>query len=539
MGMVWDDYKNGLFYEVVEEEYARVRKHPCDDAEATKDKKRIRSKFRHVGASMDVADGGRGSDASDVMEQFIESALERFDSTGQPWVVSMDWARLFAVFAEHAWPRLGAPWLLQQIAEEVVDKWHESCGRPCRYFGEAAGIEQAAEGRQSPPLDCIPSSPSLWLGPLRHHGIAEGTPPVVAVDDIRWKSPTQPPSPRKPPPPPTPPPRYSCEARNREVPVFIDFLPPGERLGICLDGLRVESIRPNSVAERFLAVGDVLATISGRRVQSEREFLALLETARPGPVRLTVARKVKCMSCGPQVAALAAAEGNAAGAEDGASRREWARYAEPPATGPPAAGRGKLQKPATPARAQLVAPPPWAPGIFEKLRPALKQMRAEVWDRDAEHLVVLNCEDIGAFAACSPSLWGRGFPWKAVERAVSYFEALGYDTWPVIGSITAMRHPPPRDLEAKLVRIPAIDADPGGGIPRARTPQRVSVLRMAEEYQCWWVDNANYRASSWEGHASWEWLQISGMDRKVEYLFDTFGNFVPLRNVTAPLPSRE
>jgi len=214
---------------------------------------------------------------------------------------------------------------------------------------------------------------------------------------------------------------------------------------------------------------DRLLAVDGRPVECQEELLEALARARTGPLRLRVLRE---RGCATEAAA---------------------------ATGPAAL-------PAAVGSAAAAGP--------------------------TEQLVVLNGEDIGREAAHCPAFEGEAFAWEAVARVVEHYERQGCITQCVCMRETHTRTPPPPDLAQKVLTCPVIDSDlnmAGGG----RRSDRIFTLRLAETYGCPWVDNSNYRASAWEGHSSWAWLQCAGAALKIGYVFDSFGQFVPSRNLAA------
>lgn len=149
---------------------------------------------------------------------------------------------------------------------------------------------------------------------------------------------------------------------------------------------------------------------------------------------------------------------------------------------------------------------------------------ADAQNRSAEgSCIVLNCEEIGR---CPQASWRQcrwDFAWDYVETAVAYYTERGYDVQGVILQSTASRTPPPAKLEKILVRSPVMDECPEG-----LTSDRLFVVRLAQTYNCDFVDNWNYREFNGKGDLD-VWLRNVGLQRKVEYIFDTCGSFLPLR----------
>uniref|UniRef100_A0A7S1AL81 Uncharacterized protein n=1 Tax=Noctiluca scintillans TaxID=2966 RepID=A0A7S1AL81_NOCSC len=130
--------------------------------------------------------------------------------------------------------------------------------------------------------------------------------------------------------------------------------------------------------------------------------------------------------------------------------------------------------------------------------------------RAARAVIVLNCEEMGRTR--SPAFDGD-FKWQAVERAISYYEELGFFCHNVCNQVTAQRWCPPPHLERKLVKCPVVDG--------CKESDREFVLRLAETYGCPFVDNWNYREID---------AKRLALAKKIEYIFDTQGVFVPLRS---------
>mmetsp|Transcript_59103 Transcript_59103/g.183286 ORF Transcript_59103/g.183286 Transcript_59103/m.183286 type:complete len:447 (-) Transcript_59103:50-1390(-) len=246
-------------------------------------------------------------------------------------------------------------------------------------------------------------------------------------------------------------------------------------LGAVLASLRVQSIKPQSLIDGRLLPGDRLVAVNGCPVGSQEQLLEALAGARTGPLRLRVLRE-----------------------------RGPAPPAAPAGTQPP-----------------LPMPPPPLP-------PAAEDAAEEA----AERLVVLNGEDIGREAAQCPAFEGDAFAWEGVSRAIAHYERLGLVVQCVCMQETRSRTPPPPDLAQKILACPVIDQDLRPASKHRRS-DRIFTLRLAETYVCPWVDNSNYRASAWEDHSSWGWLQCVGAALKIGYVFDCFGQFVPSRNLAS------
>lgn len=147
--------------------------------------------------------------------------------------------------------------------------------------------------------------------------------------------------------------------------------------------------------------------------------------------------------------------------------------------------------------------------------------------------VVLNCEDIGRQCTRSPAFQSRGgFEWEGVWRAIAHYQQLGYTVQAVCSQVMMARNPPPPRVAAHVAKCPVIDEYDQANRGNRVTADRVFVLRLAQSYDCFFVDNSNYRVSEWEGHhEAWKWLSHTGAGMKIGYVFDKFGQFIPSRDV--------
>jgi len=259
-------------------------------------------------------------------------------------------------------------------------------------------------------------------------------------------------------------------SHDREVDINIGEVKRGESVGVDMQGLVVEGTRPGSKAHNLLQRGDTVTSVNGRRVSSHQEFLDELERVKPGLLRICVL---------------------------------------PQSSGPP-----------------MPPPPPLdseGDGWYEDL--------ASPPEQNSEPMIVLNCEDIGRCARnCTAFQQNERnyFPWDAVRSAISFYEELGFLPQPVCHQATIARCRPPADLRLKLVQCPVIDED---GRAEGRGSDRIFVLNLAKTYGCHFVDNSNYREQVWCGQEQWPWLKQGGLNMKVEYIFDGFGEFLPSREV--------
>eukprot|EP00913_Durusdinium_trenchii_P030863 g28905.t1 len=185
-----------------------------------------------------------------------------------------------------------------------------------------------------------------------------------------------------------------------------------------------------------------------------------------------------------------------------------------PLVAPPADPKSRRKVSAVaPAIEKLVDPKADSgPGVVLEPEPQSSSVPQLGALRQEGAMIVLNCED----GLC----------------AIRFYEELGFWPQPVCHQATMHRHPPPAELRPKLVQCPVMDDD---GRQEGRGSDRIFVVNLAKTYACPFVDNSNYREQVWSGHEIWPWLQKGGLAQKVEYIFDSFGEFLPSREV-APQP---
>lgn len=148
--------------------------------------------------------------------------------------------------------------------------------------------------------------------------------------------------------------------------------------------------------------------------------------------------------------------------------------------------------------------------------------------------VVLNCANIGhTFAEAVLRRKGE-FAWEGVRRAIEYYESAGFQVHAVCKATILHRNPIPEEdqgLQRNVIKIPPVDVV-GKGVDDLYT------LRIAQENDCQFVDNDNYRdwktppKSSRQPGASYElreWLRANEHRLKVSYIFQADGRFVPQR----------
>lgn len=258
------------------------------------------------------------------------------------------------------------------------------------------------------------------------------------------------------------------------VTVRISSLPHKVSLGVTLQGLCVRKLTPGSIGVQVLNVGDTILGVNGRYVESVEQFLDRLNAARPGPVDLLV-QVGSQMAEAEQVSAEVRSSGSAS-----------------------------------------LSPGPHVDG----------QRQGSIGMTARCSSIILNGEDIGTSRL--PRHKHQSFVWEAVEQAIRHYEDLGFDTQTVVRQETTFQNPPPDDLWEKLVQCPALD------IARRGTEQssdRLFMVRLAQAYGCHYVDNTDYGRVSWRTQELLDWVSQHDAALRVEYCFDGYGKFLPLKNL--------
>mmetsp|Transcript_40446 Transcript_40446/g.112350 ORF Transcript_40446/g.112350 Transcript_40446/m.112350 type:complete len:593 (-) Transcript_40446:99-1877(-) len=576
------EYYGDEFYNAVEEAFMPIEREffgweGCTGS--TKEKRRIRDKIRKVGQGLASTDD-EVSTPDEMLGKLAFEALNRISAAHCQWMDAIDWTIPLAAFAAEAWPRLGTKSEIYGAAERAVQQWraslkHDPAGQG---RGEPEDHGDAALQQQAPTVSTTPMPqaftenqlqtarrgigvhahpepqsaaqrdhaagsdtdfPARVMDPLRRVGICKSVRPAdaeVPTTGLADKvSLTETLSGQVAHPDP-------CESMVK-IQLVIDHVPLGVPLGTTLLGLQVAFIKPRSLAYGLLEKGDIIVAVNGNHVCSQTAFLAELSASRPGTVRLEVRRPQGRIPGTPQGTAssggswVAAASSVASSAVVGSPEAEAAlplprRIAALGGGGAGRrAGRGCSPEPLQGATGRSGSAAVAACATFSATAtdsPEAVTARPAPLTQSG-FVVVLNGEDIGRKAiSISPAFADCGFAWEAVGRAIAYFEEHGFFVQCVANQATIQRHPPPADIAGHpgLVLCPVIDDDPC--FPE-RYSDRTFVLRLAETYGCHWVDNNNYRASTWEGTSSWDWLLSTGSALKVGYIFDLYKRFIPSR----------
>jgi len=388
----------------------------------------------------------------------------------------VDWAQILAAFASEASPCLGSEAQLHPFATRAVQRWRDrEKEQKLLLFGD--------QGKKSPDKIKELFSKRKFQGHVAGAKMTTRNSPMhldsgyKGLDPMREK------------------PKGAKDARSKdaqEIDVDLGFFGEVDSLGVSLQGLLVESTLPSGRAHGLLMPEDVVTSVNGTEVTSHQEFWREVEHAKPGQLRVCVLPSSKRASLAPRQRRRA---------------QEASVPMEPVDSGAPGG-------PKAVAAVAAVRPPPVA-----EVTPTA--------------MIVLNCEDIGSsFFKCAAfrkgDMTGGRFPWEAVRCAIKFYEDLGFMPQPVCHQATMARHPPPTDLREKLVQCPVVDDD---GRQQGRGSDRIFVITLAATYDCPFVDNSNYREQVWNGHELWPWLQQEGLALKVEYIFDSFGEFLPSREV--------
>mmetsp|Transcript_21351 Transcript_21351/g.48094 ORF Transcript_21351/g.48094 Transcript_21351/m.48094 type:complete len:508 (+) Transcript_21351:35-1558(+) len=479
------------FYAVLDEAFANAEP-LCQGEEGVKyAKKRIREKFRQAASSLEENADLVNWPVDRVLQRIADSALQRLSS--YKWFDQVDWAEVLAAFAAEANPRLGTETQLLPVAVDVVERWNrQQDSRDCWKLDpdlELRALERAAKlsvpGRKKE----APASGKEFLAKKSSAKMASRTPPAR---DLGYKAVEVQGAPKS-----DLPESKRGEADAREIDLDLGFLSEADSLGVSLQGLEVESTLVAYRAHKLLMPGDVVTSVNGVRLKSHQEFWREVDRAKPGQLRMCVLPRSAMQSS-----------------------------AGPPMPPPPPKQTSSAEQP-KPNPGQKEAGPVQVKDVkTSRARPA----------SSAASMIVLNCEDIcsnaskcSAFRSKSSGSGDRtSFPWDAVRCVIAFYEKLGFMPQPVCHQATLARHAPSAELRQKLVQCPVVDDD---GRQEGRGSERIFVVNLAKTYDCPFVDNSNYREQSWSGHDLWPWLQKGGLAHKVEYIFDSFGEFLPSREV--------
>eukprot|EP00927_Polykrikos_kofoidii_P009983 TRINITY_DN14206_c0_g1_i1.p1 TRINITY_DN14206_c0_g1~~TRINITY_DN14206_c0_g1_i1.p1 ORF type:complete len:519 (+),score=83.50 TRINITY_DN14206_c0_g1_i1:205-1761(+) len=161
--------------------------------------------------------------------------------------------------------------------------------------------------------------------------------------------------------------------------------------------------------------------------------------------------------------------------------------------------------------------------------------------------VILNCANLGCAYVNTLRDLGRfsreiepfnNFSWDGVRRAVDYYQDRGLLVQGVCKNRTARLAPVPDDLRGFVIVCPVVDD--------IRDVDDLFTIRLAMQHGCQFIDNDNYRDWKFETqkHGSEEdvrhWLvHGEGVRLKVSYVFDCFGQFVPLTPPLSTTPWRD
>ncbi|CAK8998685.1 unnamed protein product [Durusdinium trenchii] len=491
------------FPAVVDKAFAEVERQYGSKEDAKQAKKRIREQFRQAAHCLEASSNLIQWSAEQVMQSLAGEALQRL--AVHDWFDQVDWAWVLAAFAAEATPHLGSEEQLRPVAIRAVQRWQaRKEEQKLLLFGECRKPKLFAPGTQSEHVKELfakfqGDAPTKMMSKRNQLHLDSG-----------YKA-------QKP--------RARGEPKGaddaREIDIDLGFLQEVDSLGVSLQDLQVESTLPSGRSRDLLIPGDVVTRVNGIPVRSHQEFWREVERAKPGRVRVCVlpgSAQSKpppppSSTKPPPVAPLVAPPA------DPKSRRKVSAVA--------------------PAIEKLVDPKADSgPGVVLEPEPQSSSVPQLGALRQEGAMIVLNCEDIGSTASKCTVFCPKGdrphmpFPWDAIRCAIRFYEELGFWPQPVCHQATMHRHPPPAELRPKLVQCPVMDDD---GRQEGRGSDRIFVVNLAKTYACPFVDNSNYREQVWSGHEIWPWLQKGGLAQKVEYIFDSFGEFLPSREV-APQP---
>ncbi|CAJ1374073.1 unnamed protein product [Effrenium voratum] len=521
------------FAAVVDKAFSSVAHQYPSQEEVKHAKQRIRQKFRQAATSLEESADLAGWPAEKVLSSLAAEALQRL--AVNDWFDQVDWPRILAAFvAEATSLGLGSEEQLLPTATWAVQQWQaREREQKLSFFGECKKAPKLAVSEKAPKLSFaskiprkMPEADSPANVPLEkslgspafpccaktraQKDLLEQSAPVYSRFQGNASKKT-----RK-----TLDPKsqsgtalhldsgYQATAfakaepkgaatPAREIDIDLGFLREVECLGVTLQGLQVESTIPSSRSHNLLMPGDVVTSVNSTPVKAHQDFWREVDRAKPGQLRICIL---------------------------------------------PHSAKSSSNAPLPPPPAALKAPPPVAeraPPVSDKKSEPRSRSHSHVsskdtfgYQRSESSMIVLNCEDIGGSASKCEIFRGEkpsAFPWEAIRCAIAFYEELGFMPQPVCHQATLARHPPPAELRSKLVQCPVVDDD---GRQQGRGSDRIFVINLAKTYDCPYVDNSNYRAEVWSKHELWPWLQKGGLALKVEYIFDSFGEFLPSREVT-------
>eukprot|EP00435_Cladocopium_sp_Y103_P064780 s56_g26.t1 len=529
------------FAAVVDEAFAEVEHQYQSRREVDHAKRRIREKFRQ--AALCLAQREQTDlemwPVEKVMQSIAGEALQQLAVSD--WFEQINWAYVLAAFVSESGELFGrcTEEELQPVAVRVVQRWREhEKQQKQRLFGDPGkGPEQAKEpfskrmlqGHAKVPAKTSRNAPLHLDSGYKEEGVNSMREPKGAKD--------------------------ACE-----IDIDFGFFNEVDSLGVSLQELQVESTRPNGRAVNLLMRGDVVTSVNGTKVTTDQEFWREVQHSKPGQLRVCVlpkrptppeARTARLQHSRPVAVAPRAEKdpGLMTGACRQPKREKGVPEVDPKAemvtevdlkvgileVDPKAGSRSDKPMIVDPKAGSRSDKPmivdPKAGSRSDK--PMIVDPKAG--SRSDKPMIVLNCEDIGSsFFKCSGERCSsererqQPFPWEAVRCAIKFYEDLGFMPQPVCHQATMARHPPPERLREKLIQCPVVDDD---GRQQGRGSDRIFVITLASTYDCPFVDNSNYREQVWNGHELWPWLQQEGLALKVEYIFDSFGEFLPSREV--------
>mmetsp|Transcript_175176 Transcript_175176/g.561801 ORF Transcript_175176/g.561801 Transcript_175176/m.561801 type:complete len:552 (+) Transcript_175176:72-1727(+) len=541
------------FYQAVESAFDKIDPCLLQDcgSSATREKRRVREKIRLAGQALDAAHDLSGWSTDRLLTALAADALPRFMQSWPRWLEHVDWAVLLAAFVADAWPnradplavlcaartavrtvlgaagdvvcRVEAAWPADNCADVTLEAKLNLSDAQRRYMLQPARPESPSlawlnAGSSAAPL---PERPATEAGLPAARPVAAAAPAFSAAIErmptlLSAKSKGLPSDEaaravskstilsgfmkamplaaaghvlKRPPPLDGEDAQLVAEYDIRVCSVVIQRLKAGAPIGATLNGKCVSGLAPGSPGAASLALGDNLVAVGGRAVVTQRELTFALEAARPGPIHLTVQRRVPCAALpAPEIGRWPAHRGDAVTHAGGGGPSDPAR----PTPGEPPSGERAT------SGATIDAP-----------------------------IIVLNADDI-LHSAAMATCFGVAFCWDAVLRAVSFYEDLGFVVQAICSRATLSRAPaPPRSLSERLVAIPVVDSV-------GSYTERLFALRMVQTYGCHFVDNTNFRCSRFakDHEALWQWFSAAGGSAlQVGYIFDTLGAFVPSRTV--------